>query len=111
MRSRENYSGHGTMPFLFLAIVARTLTMTGCASKLTNWHGPKSFISGVPPKPRDCHGLAALRDKFYVFGGNSDMGGGISPTVKKSHLNLNRYAVFLALSNDIVNVACLGLCP
>ena len=75
------------MSFLFLAIVARMLTMTGCASKLTSWHGPKSFISGVPPKPRDCHGLAAVRDNLYVFGGNSDMGGRISPTAKKSDLN------------------------
>jgi hypothetical protein len=76
--------------------------MAGCASKLTSWHGPKSFISGVPPNPRDCHGLAAVHDKVYVFGGNSDTGGRISPS--KLHLNLNRYDLILAR-------LCLGQCP
>ena len=68
MRSGKTFKT--AIPF-FLVIVAWMFKIVDCGSKLNSWHGPKSFISGVPPIPRDCHGLAAVLDRIYVFGGKS----------------------------------------
>ena len=43
-------------------------------AKLRSWLGPTQFVQGSPPLARNHHGLAALNDTLYVFGG---YGGGI----------------------------------
>ena len=58
------------------------LKLADCARKRTSWRGPNSFILGVPPSPRDCHGLATVLGNLYVFGGNSGTGGNIPFTTQ-----------------------------
>jgi hypothetical protein len=71
-RSREK-----RLPFLMLNVIVlmEFLKLAYCDRKLTSWRGPNSFILGVPPTPRDCHGLATILGNLYVFGGNSGTSG------------------------------------
>jgi hypothetical protein len=65
------------VPLLPLLAVAwmDILNLVDCKSKAASWRGPNSFILGVPPLPRECHGLATYLGNIYVFGGNSEAGG------------------------------------
>jgi hypothetical protein len=78
MASGKDQNRKGAKKVLLLTITARILNFVVCEGKLTSWRGPTSFVSGVPPQPRDCHGLAAVLDNLYVFGGNSGTGGNMS---------------------------------
>jgi hypothetical protein len=104
------YRRHGSLPFMFIAIVVQILKMAGCASKSTSWRGPNSFILGAPPLPRDCHGLAAVLGQIYIFGGNSITGGNISHSLKRDTRNLDSYAIILDNARDTAPSLQLRLC-
>ena len=89
MRSRKYFSRHGASHFLSLLAVAVLMDCFNAVDskqKLPSWRGPNSFIMGIPPAPRDCHGFATVLGNLYVFGGNS---GGEGTNLKYLNKNLD----------------------
>ncbi len=79
MQSEKNRGRVEGLPFSTLALITymHFLQVADCRQKLTSWRGPSSFILGVPPTPRACHGLVTVLGNLYVFGGESGTGGDV----------------------------------
>ncbi len=62
---------------IFTVICAITLKDAN-AVKLPSWLGANRMVTGEPPSPRTVgHGMAALKDRFYVFGGFGPSGNAV----------------------------------